>query len=249
MKKKWLLLLCLGLLGCDKNNGGLPDDGMLPPYSPHYIASYSELPAQSQVQVKSGSFSAYQDVSFGMTTSLRGNIHSVWGLPGVGDESRAARFTSLAEAHGDISQPHKFLYSYFGDCLYEPTESLHVTADRGFDAAHPAGSLLDDLLWVYFISAEEYLASGYGVRPYTLGETTELMDEFHVPEHQPGIFFRESLAEFNRIQRTLIMFQFSFRLNKAPDQAGDFVFTITYRAQNGTVLTGTTDRIHIDAAQ
>ncbi|MFQ8806769.1 MAG: hypothetical protein ACLR8Y_18930 [Alistipes indistinctus] len=43
--------------------------------------------------------------------------------------------------------------------------------------------------------------------------------------------------EFNRIQRKLIRFGFSFRLTKAPDRTGTHRFTITYTNEDGVELT------------
>ena len=280
MKSKkflWIAIVFAGgvLWGCDKNDSSKDDADL--PYAKSFIFSYAELPTQAQVEaalvdepiphetdpadleqlrtVSTHTETVYSDVKFVLKTKLGTTqtvYHDLWGSGPFSEEEieAAAKFTELAKANDDFSYNRKG--QGFGVCLYKKTESLHVVSDAAYDAEHPAGTLLDDVLDVMFWSAEDYLKSGYTSFLDYLGKTTrptypERSDGAVVAAEGPCMI--ESLVEFNQLQRTLINFGFIFMPNKAPNQTGTHRFTVTYTNEDGVVLTGTTEPITILGAE
>lgn len=280
MKSKkcvWTIIAAMAIVmgACDKDDSS-KDDAQGYFWFKSFICSYAELPTQEQVEAavlekpvahvddpanlrwlqkaNVQSVKTYQDVRFVLRDKLGTNqtlYHELWGTGPFSKEEKtaAAKFTELSIANDDQSYNREG--QSFGYCLYKKTESLHVISDAAYDAQHPAGTLLDDILDVDFWSAEDFLKSGYNSFFDYLGETTrpiypESSDGAEVPAVGP--FMIESLAEFNRIQRTLINFGFIFMPTKAPDWTSKHRFTITYTNEDGTVLTGTTDPVTIQGA-
>ena len=127
------------------------------------------------------------------------------------------------------------------ECLYRRTTGIHVVSGTDYDEEHPAGTYLDDIIRIHFKSAEDYLATGYTSLKHYLGKTTGPSSYYGASD----LDLSEYLDEFNRIQRKLIRFSFSFRLTKAPDRTGTHRFTITYTNEDGVELTGTTEPITV----
>jgi len=277
MKRKkyfWTAIVVAAVVlgGCDKNDSSKDDADLL--YSESFIFSYAELPTQVQVEAAileepiphetdpadlewlrkadTQSETAYSDVKFVLRTKLGTTqtiYHDLWGSGPFSDEEieAAAKFTELAKANDDLSYNRKKGQG-FGNCLYRKTKSLHVVSDQDYDAEHPAGTLLDDILDVMFWSAEDYLESGYTSFFDYLGETTRPI----YPERSDGAvvasegpYMIESLVEFNWLQRTLIDFGFIFMPTQAPDRTGTHRFTVTYMNEDGVELSGTTEPITI----
>lgn len=271
MKRKkyvWpaIVVAAVVLGGCDKNDSSKDDADLL--YSESFISSYTELPTQEQVEAavlekeiphetdpadliwlqkaKTQTERSYSDVEFVFRTKLGTTClqyHDLWGSEPFSEEeiAAAAKFKELAQAHADLSYKRKGIS--FANCLYKKTESLHVVSDVAYDAEHPAGILLDDIMDVMIWSAEDYLKSEYTSFFDYLGETTRPYIKDGCAINEPVMI--ESLAEFNRIKRTLIHFGFIFMPTKAPDQTGTHRFTITYTNEDGVELTGTTEPITI----
>ncbi len=270
------MVFAVGVLwGCDKNDSSKDDADVS--YTKSFIFSYAELPVQAQVEaalidepiphetdpanldqlrtVDAHAATVYSDVKFVLRTKLGTTqiiYHDLWGSGPFSDEEieAAAKFTELAKANDDLSYDRQG--QGFGNCLYRKTKSLHVVSDQDYDAEHPAGTLLDDILDVMFWSAEDYLKSGYTSFFDYLGETTRPI----YPERSDGTvvasegpYMIESLLEFNRIQRTLIDFGFIFMPTQAPDRTGTHRFTITYTNEDGVELKGTTNPIMILGAK
>lgn len=78
--------------------------------------------------------------------------------PGI----RADRYLEIAERNGDMS------YNRFADYAWEfriayadNFASMHLTSDKDWDRTHPAGSSLDDLIWVNAACYDQYIRNGY----------------------------------------------------------------------------------------
>ena len=268
MKNKWIwaaMIVSIVMCACDKNNSS-PEDSDFP-FLKSYIYSYAELPAPSQVEIGTPLYKYevktgpdilpipssgtetwdYEDLF--LTLGIKQDYsfvlyHELWGSAPYTSEdyASAAKFAELSKANGDLSYNRRG--EGFGVCLYKRTESLHVISDAAYDAAHPAGTVLDDIMTVQFYSAEDYLKSGYRSFNKYLGKTTKpYVDQAGLVIQGPQMI--ESLAEFNQIKRTLMHFNFILRPTKAPDQTGTHRFTITYTNEDGVVLTGTTAPVTI----
>lgn len=244
------------LTACSKDVNKEDDSQGDIPFVKSFIQSYADTPTQDKVKVaiQSGvpTTTSYQNVSIEMRVvedADYGVIHSLWGSRADGmawtekEQTNAKKFDSLAKAHNDTGYDRETLI-FVTKCLYRQTKSIHVVSDTDYDASHPAGTPLDDILTITFNSAEDYLKSGYKALDSYLGQTTCGMNDL---EGRPvkSTQLRESLAEFNQIQRKLIEFGFVFTPNIAPDQTSTHRFTVTYTNEDGVVLTGTTDPITI----
>lgn len=76
-----------------------------------------------------------------------------------GDE----KYRDLCRKHGDVGYNRKIAYLSGRDVVYNASDllSVKVYSDRDFDAEHPAGSSLADIVRFLSCSPKEYIASGY----------------------------------------------------------------------------------------
>lgn len=81
------------------------------------------------------------------------------GCYGPGDE----KYRDLCRKHGDVGYNRKIAYLSGRDVVYNASDllSVKVYSDRDFDAEHPAGSSLADIVRFLSCSPKEYIASGY----------------------------------------------------------------------------------------
>ncbi len=81
------------------------------------------------------------------------------GCYGPGDE----KYSDLCRKHGDVGYNRKIAYLSGRDVVYNASDllSVKVYSDRDFDAEHPAGSSLADIVRFLSCSPKEYIASGY----------------------------------------------------------------------------------------
>lgn len=103
--------------------------------------------------------------------------------------------------------------------------TLSVTSDTDYDAAHPAGTPLDDLLKTRVYFAKEIVESGYDFKQYP------------APDYITGHTIMEPLSEFNAANRKLVGGWFRFEFTKAPDATSTHRFTLVYRDEDGRELT------------
>lgn len=233
---------------CDKDKEMNDQNGALP-FLESLICSYTDTPtSEDMIRVRSlcPSEADWQNVSFFMIQKdayRNATIHPLWGVS-FDDEAlarqNAAKFDSLAKAHKDEGY-NRFTLTSVMECLYRRTTGVHVVSDTDYNGEHPAGTYLDDIIRIHFKSAEDYLATGYTSLKHYLGKTTRPSSYYGASDLE----LSEYLDEFNRIQRKLIRFSFSFRLTKAPDRTDTHRFTITYTNEDGVELTGTTEPVTV----
>ena len=75
-----------------------------------------------------------------------------------------AVYDKLCEANGDISynqEVHLPLDVPTIMCTYPHFAAINVYSDKDFDANHPAGTPLNDLMTISYYTAAPYIASGY----------------------------------------------------------------------------------------
>ena len=112
--------------------------------------------------------------------------------------------------------------------------TLDVTSDEPYDATHPSGTSLADIIDIYAYSAKEMIDSGYDYK--SVCEKGEIYDN--------AICFGKkldmSLTQFNEEYRKLIADNIKLKFKTAPDVTSTHRFTVTYRDEDGRVLTATT---------
>lgn len=234
-----VFMLAVALSGCKKE----VEPGPLPVLK-HFIVSYCEPPLGAVASARVVSHDGTEPV-VGVRTRLffesQGDYSVVYS-PGAGpwpsaEESRRAHvFDSLARAHQDTEFNRRS--RGFINCQYKQISRIDVVSDTDYDLAHPAGTPLNDLLDIHFFSAEDYLVNGYQLLKY-IGQTTR--------ENSPGSgsYLRESLTEFNQIQRKLIKFGFAFSFNSLPERQSARIFTITYTTLDGHTVSAQTGPVQM----
>jgi hypothetical protein len=138
-------------------------------------------------------------------------------------------FDSIARVNGDVDYNGASQFLFL--TTHRRLKDMEVTSDADYDAAHPAGASLNDILTIEFRAADDFIANGFsyvatGYRP------------------EEGTFL-EPLDLFVGKQRRLLAFHFKVAFEKGPDRPDDHRFTITYTNEDDLTLSTTTDRIRI----
>lgn len=113
-------------------------------------------------------------------------------------------------------------FGYRDKILYNKNCYIDVIAITDFDAAHPAGSSLEDIVRV-----EAYTAAPFIESQYTKLEQGDY--------HRNNI--KCSLAEFNARNYDLVKSGISLFITSAPDPSDDIRLKFTYRTSDGVSLT------------
>ena len=259
-----LILLAAVLAGCSKQEGERP----LPPYKfDNYIRYYIKpvelftfsTPDQATVETDGETpfqitlrFDPVSNETYSGGVKYTGEkVSQFWldhciyptieGTPTYDSENNRI-YDSLCVAHND-TEYQKSIYSTggFGYLTVYRKMTLDVVSDAPYDAAHPAGASLADIITVRFPSAREFIESGY-VLPKS--DTPE--KEWH-PRN--GVTLIQSLSQFNTEHRKLMGGWFRFEFTKAPDATSTHTFTIVYRDEDGRELTTTMPPVTIKAAE
>lgn len=251
MKQKIVLtvLLAAVLAACSKEDGRTPL-GPDPDYWDNYVAYYIK-----PVQL----FGTYQ---YDFSTGTGGPSHpeqeynrfrlDLRFSPAVSDTYNGDAVHKYELEHfirrtdpvyDSICTAHKDTQYAKSDCPFEQFDypanyrrmTLDVVSDAPYDAAHPAGTSLADIITVRFPSAKEYIESGYKVL-----ETSKT--QYYV---NGALMLVKSLAQFNTEHRKLVGGSFRFEFTKAPDATSTHRFTIVYRDEDGRVLTSQMEPVTI----
>ena len=141
------------------------------------------------------------------------------------------RYDSLCKAHKDTEYSKKekhYTGQQFGLATYRRM-TLDVTSDTQYDAAHPAGTSLADIIDVCAYSAKEMIDSGYDYKSVCeKGDAMKYGKKLDMP-----------LTRFNEEYRKLIRDGIDLDFKTAPDVTSTHRFTVTYRDEDGRVLTAT----------
>ena len=141
------------------------------------------------------------------------------------------RYDSLCKAHKDTEYSRKekhYSGAQIGIVTYRRM-TLDITSDTQYDAAHPAGTSLADIIDVCAYSAKEMIDSGYDYK--SVCEKGDAM--------KYGKKLDMSLTRFNEEYRKLIRDGIYLDFKTAPDVTSTHRFTVTYRDEDGRVLTAT----------
>ena len=146
------------------------------------------------------------------------------------------RYDSLCKAHKDTEYSKKEKH-YSGEQFPYATYrrmTLDVTSDEPYDATHPSGTSLADIIDIYAYSAKEMIDNGYDY--WSVCEKGEIYDN----AINFGKKLDMSLTQFNEEYRKLIADNIKLKFKTAPDVTSTHRFTVTYRDEDGRVLTATT---------
>ena len=145
------------------------------------------------------------------------------------------RYDSLCKAHKDTEYSKKEKH-YSGEQFPYATYrrmTLDVTSDAPYDATHPSGTSLADIIDIYAYSAKEMIDNGYDY--WSVCEKGEIYDN----AINFGKKLDMSLTQFNEEYRKLIAYNIKLKFKTAPDVTSTHRFTVTYRDEDGRVLTAT----------
>ena len=81
--------------------------------------------------------------------------------------------------------------------------------------------------------------------PIGIGAIRSGVTDQQLQKGYTGYEFDAPLTEFNRKRLKLLSMLFTFWLNKAPTETGDYVFTCTWINEDGKKLTASTDPLRI----
>lgn len=125
--------------------------------------------------------------------------------------------------------------SPIGPTLYRQTVSLDIISDADYDAAHPAGTLLNDIVNIYYLCADNILNPPYNFEPTQEQKSLGLT----------GPYFLEPLRVFNEKKPTLILFSLYLTPIHPPTTTSTHRFTVTYKNIDGVELSATTEPVTI----
>lgn len=158
-----LLLLAVGCSDSDKpNNNGNPGifcDRYIP--TTHYVASYYDGPLSLQ----------WEEISKGHALVLlidRESDDYIYNTEVYPDRSSAdndARYEELANHYGDVNFEASVPEAAPPVALATSFREIHLISDCDYDADHPAGTPLDDIAEVSWLSYAEYIDGGYNGTP------------------------------------------------------------------------------------
>ncbi|MBQ7762519.1 MAG: hypothetical protein IJ382_03210 [Flavobacteriales bacterium] len=148
------------------------------------------------------------------------------------------RYDSLCVAHKDTE------FSNAKQQRHDPAEqfryatyrrmTLDITSDTQYDALHPVGTSLADIVIINIGSAKEVIESGYDESICGKG-----MESFLAPALCHGYMLKMPLKQFNEEYRKLVDCKMALDFPVAPDVTSTHRFTVTYRDEDGRVLTAT----------
>ena len=137
----------------------------------------------------------------------------------------------LLEPIGDTSYENGKFETYIDNAIafYDTLSTINVICTNAdFDAQHPQGSSLNDILTIYVRDWGNVIRNGYQV-PKAEGYYA-FHDNFY---KYPDCFYVESLSTFNWEAHTYMKSEFILGFNKAPQQSGEYTFEVTLRAKDG----------------
>ena len=79
----------------------------------------------------------------------------------ISPESDPQEFERLAIRNGDVGYNRWLEFWEYPSAFADNFQTMHITSNADWDEEHPAGTLLDDILWAEFWSYADYIRSGY----------------------------------------------------------------------------------------
>lgn len=227
--------LCAGLYGCNTRYT------IFPP-SDHYILRYQN-PVSMCAEIKGTANtppegSSPAEITYSQITI---NTRPYWSTAQSESQDLVdeATFEALAKRFNDTDFAGTTERCMTLPMMYVQTESLNIVSDNDYDAAHPAGTSLNDLFLVKYVCVDDILKP-----PYNFKGTDEQNESGF-----PAWMFKDEVSAFNLRKPTLIQFNFTFYPKVQPDQNGIHRFTITYTNIEGKMLNATTGALNLAGRQ
>lgn len=228
MKPPIIIATCLAftsLISCKSSPSPVPT-------SSHYINNYQEpifINTEVNIQVSIDGVIEFPINSFYLGVRPYEN----WANYKYEDCVSRENVEEIAKQFNDVSYNRSdFLNQPF---MYRQTVGLDIISDNDYDADHPAGSLLNDIMTVNYNCCDKILNPPYN---------------FELTDYQESIGgypwkFQDKLSDFNRIKPTLVSFWFDLHFTAAPATTSTHRFTVTYKNIDGVELSSTTEPVTI----
>ena len=209
---------CTAIFGC---NNGAKDEDRYTMKSPYYVQTYI---AANDFDLK----------------AVEGNGNYIVGIFFKGERisilppADKVRFEELAEAFGDGSYTGTVLPDA-NKALADALSSVSVVCDKEYDAAHEAGSSLDDLVTFCATSPYEFIRGGYKdtVRnddyPEYFKEMAMNQDVGYKPVEMP-------VGAVNKNNSSMLYPICHLYFKRRPAQDGEYVFTITVKTEDMEIV-------------
>lgn len=226
---KLQLIMCVGILCgvlCSCNDNPAP----LPTFK-HYITKYQN-PTAIYVEVTGSLATAdpvktYNVIKF-QIRPYENTIDCI-----TKDLVDDKKFEELATQYKDNDFNKPFPMDF--PIMYIQTDNLNVVSDNYYDAAHPAGTSLNDLCEIQYICCDNILKNPYNFEPTEAQKAKNLYADR----------FEELISDFNKKKPTLMAFYFWIQPIFRPEISGTHSFTITYKNVEGKVLSVTTEPLQL----
>jgi hypothetical protein len=208
MKKILLvLLIACGLMSCLKKETF---------FKRSYITNYKNV---TEIELE-GSPSHFSVLHYG------GSIGS---FQSIGELKET--FDALCEKHGDMTYNRKVTEFQPGEqtvrCIGVDFTSIDIVSDSDFDAEHPAGSSLGDIVLFLFQSLKPYIDSGYTLK--TDRHKGFMSFEYLISEIPQGALTMMGGYSNNAIG--------GMKFQSQPTLSKTHTFTVTMTADDGRVFT------------
>lgn len=244
-----LVVLLLILIGCD------------PHYKmtkcPSYVVCYTNL--------ESIDLSLYEPSNPCCIVIHAGNDLplSVYGLRSTGIEKD--KYDQLCQKHNDLSYNHYRSLSYgpaidFDSVTYNECDftEIIVTSDKDFDATHPAGRNLSDIVRFMSWSPYRYILSGYSdYYHYNKADVSEAFDQMmriFINEKAFDPTFDATCYPIDKLIVDLTKDDMTLNgydapgfigmlyFDKVPNEKGEYTITVSIKTDNGSTLSDTITR-------
>ena len=154
MTRKYLILLLFSLLtlnSCNKHEG--PELR----FCENYIQNY----CQGDLVLLSRSPDRPPQIPANPQTPIRNFWIELTNCEWISPKSDPQEFERLAIRNGDVGYNRWLELWEYPTAFADNFQTMHVTSNADWDEEHPAGTLLDDILWPEFWSYAGYIHSGY----------------------------------------------------------------------------------------
>jgi len=152
-------------------------------------------------------------------------------------------YYKLVEQIGDTSYNSKKKFSInthgYIIAVADTLQSINITCDKQFDENHPAGSSLNDLFSIYLEDPCATIKNGY--KSSTGSDYYSLTRPFAPDAKTPYSLFGAKLTSVNLVDKPHIGYQMFLGLDVAPENTGEYVFTVSITDKQGKTIEKTAD--------
>lgn len=148
---------------------------------------------------------------------------------------------SLMKAHNDLywaeSTKGRWWGYFINICSYK-SFTFNITSSTDYDAAHPAGTSLNDIMSVHTTSPREHIESKYSEATHRTMWTDGIN---HIQ-----VFHKQNIEEFNEKGENLLFPSFKLTFDIPPTHKAVHDITVTITLETGRVVSCTIPNITIE---